>query len=166
MLLSLRTIGETSLTHARGNTPLHMQNEDHSGKRLRNLRELVKLFRSALEKCDRNKLPIGLQGFPRGACGDASLLLAKYLEENGEVGLTYVMGQNNAQTHGWLELDGIIVDITADQFDGVDDLVVANESTWHLQFEGQSKRAFIVDHDVNSSPSLSAAYDEIMDLLR
>ena len=129
------------------------------------MRELAKRFRSALETSDRTKLPIGLQEFPRGACGDASLLLAKYLQDNGEIGITYVTGTNGRQTHGWLESDGIIIDITADQFDGFDDLVVTIDSTWHSQFEEQSKRVFNAEHDINTTPSLYTAYNQITNLL-
>jgi hypothetical protein len=133
--------------------------------RLATLRALTSRFRTALEGCDPAKLPIGLQVFPRGACGDVSLLLGKYLHENGEAGIEYVSGKNGDQTHGWLELNGIIVDITADQFDSIiESVVVTTCSTWHQKFTGQSRRRFNIE-DVDTCPSLSVAYNEILQSL-
>jgi hypothetical protein len=43
------------------------------------IRYLATRFRNAIEACDPAGLPIGMQNFPLGACGDAALLLAKYL---------------------------------------------------------------------------------------
>jgi hypothetical protein len=132
--------------------------------RLDTLRELAKRFRAALETCDRTKLPVGLQAFPSGACGDASLLLAKYFEENEEGKPQYVSGKDGIQTHTWLELDGIIIDITADQFHGVNEpVVVTTDSTWHHRFEEQSRRSVsIEDYDARTSASLNVAYREIL----
>jgi hypothetical protein len=58
--------------------------------------------------------------FPRGCCGDASVLLAHYLLKRG-IQTTYICGNyyddEVVQSHAWLELsDGVIVDITGDQF--------------------------------------------------
>ena len=36
-------------------------------------------------------------------------------------------------THAWLELDGLVIDITADQFDQ-EPVVVTRRSTWHRGF--------------------------------
>jgi len=46
-------------------------------------------FRAAIECCPRERLPIGLSDFPKGACGDATLLLAEYLERNGQASIMY-----------------------------------------------------------------------------
>ena len=57
--------------------------------------------------------------FPTACCGIASELLARYLLDNG-YNATYICGtcrKNNIhQSHAWLEVDGVIVDITGDQF--------------------------------------------------
>lgn len=59
-------------------------------------------------------------GFPSGRCGYTSELLAKWLHENG-VETLYMSGQYgygwNSQNHAWLETyDGLVIDITRDQF--------------------------------------------------
>lgn len=60
--------------------------------------------------------------FPRGCCGDASYLLGEYLLENN-IQSTYICGnryfedpEEGTQSHAWLLVDGMIADITGDQF--------------------------------------------------
>jgi hypothetical protein len=123
------------------------------------LATLASQFRSALTTWAPTTLPIGLQAFPRGACGDASLLLARYIEETVGDMPEYVSGKDGNQSHGWLELNGIIIDITADQFDDVNDpVVVTTNLSWHQRFKEQSRRAVgIDDYD-----ALNTAYQEII----
>jgi hypothetical protein len=136
-------------------------------RRLDSLRELARRFRAALENCDQTKLPVGLQAFPSGACADASLLLAKYLQEKGEGKAEYVSGNDGNQTHAWLELDGIIIDITADQFNrSIDPVIVSTNSTWHQSFEDRSRRTVSIDdYDAHTSTSLNLAYQELIHTL-
>lgn len=56
-----------------------------------------------------------LKDFPDGACGDASLLLAWHLREHGITEpITYV-SSDRMPSHAWIEVEGWLVDITADQ---------------------------------------------------
>lgn len=79
--------------------------------------------------------------FPRGACGDAAILLGQYLEDSGLGVWTYVSGSARADTpvhgtHGWIEQDGVIAEITADQFDDVTTpVIVTTDRRWHDQFQ-------------------------------
>jgi hypothetical protein len=89
-------------------------------------------FRKALIKYGIKRLPISFHEFPMGSCGDASLLLGKYLDEMGLGQFDYVCGELGRQSHAWLEKDGIIVDITADQFDGVvEEIIVTDNNDFH-----------------------------------
>jgi hypothetical protein len=67
-----------------------------------------------------------LSEFPSGACGNASPLLAQYFHDLGLGEWEYVSGIRSCDqhSHAWLEKDGWIVDITADQFDDVDQEVL------------------------------------------
>lgn len=56
------------------------------------IRQLATDFRQAIERCPRANLPIEFADFPHGACGDATLLLAKYLQDNGHTGFVYALG--------------------------------------------------------------------------
>ena len=99
------------------------------------LSKLAHVFRQAIELCDRSQLPISFQSFPRGSCGDTCDLLAKWLEENGQTGFYYVCGWRQGGSHAWLERDGIILDITADQFvDMKQSVIVTDDPTWHETF--------------------------------
>ncbi len=78
-----------------------------------------------------------LVNFPHRACGDSSILLGEYFLQNGELGWQYVVGvrESDGHSHAWLEKDGLIVDITSDQFDSARDAVtVTRDATWHGQF--------------------------------
>lgn len=67
------------------------------------LRELSLQFRNAIIKYGIKRLPISFHGFPMGSCGDASLLLGKYLDEMGLGQFDYVCGEIGRQSHAWLE---------------------------------------------------------------
>lgn len=95
-------------------------------------------FRCAIESCDKSSLPVTFEHFPRGACGDATLLLAKFLEESGLGQFNYVLGDRNGSSHAWLENGDVVVDITADQFpDMPHPVVAAYKSKWHAAFCGE-----------------------------
>lgn len=89
------------------------------------------------------------QGFPKGACGPASELVGRLLQER--LGLTglYVCGSDHfglasaTQTHAWFEVGGFIIDITHDQFGetGVEGWVVPVTSAWHARFRDIDGRA-------------------------
>lgn len=95
--------------------------------------QVARRVRAALESGDYARP--GLRSFPRGACGDASRLLGLYLEALGLGKWTYVQGEAGGEmfaTHAWLEQDGLIVDITADQFDDVTEaVIVTRDRGWH-----------------------------------
>jgi len=108
------------------------------------LKELCSQFRNAIISYGIKNLPITFHEFPMGSCGDASLLVGKYLDEMGLGKFDYVSGQLGRQSHAWLEKDGIIVDITADQFDGAaEEIIVTDNNDFHKQFEEKSRRLYI-----------------------
>ncbi|MCQ4863487.1 hypothetical protein [Pseudoflavonifractor phocaeensis] len=87
------------------------------------LQKLVFGFRHAIEIAKAN----GEDGyffrkFPTGQCGAASDMLAQYLIDHGYSHITYVNGTlysnapSESRCHTWLEVKGLVVDITGDQF--------------------------------------------------
>lgn len=80
--------------------------------------------------------------FPHGQCDDASGMLASYLEDCGFGSWELVVGHRPPKFHAWLERDGVILDITADQFDdeGHPPVVVTRDRAWHAQFDEVSRR--------------------------
>lgn len=102
------------------------------------------VFRNAIEMTDKKSLPISLQEFPHGSCGDAVLLLGHYLSKQGFGKFDYMLGDLDYEiggyypSHSWLQQKKLIVDITADQFDDFSDPVfVETHSPWHERFNGK-----------------------------
>ena len=124
------------------------------------IKEHATLFRSAILKCDPKSLPITLQGFPGGACGDAALLLAKYLQENNLGQYNYMIGQREGRSHAWLQNNDFIVDITADQFiDQSDTVIVTKDNSWHSIFNGEALHVADINiYDENTKAMLQNAY--------
>ena len=107
-----------------------------------NIRALAERMRRALESVPMDARPPSMSAFPRGACGDASLLLGAYLADNGYPGFLYVCGERGKKedgswtSHAWLSKGGLIVDITADQFrECFDSIVVGEASRFHKSFD-------------------------------
>lgn len=74
--------------------------------------------------------------FPRGWCQDTSRALGHLLDDRGEHGFQLVFGarpEDDRKTHVWLERNGLIVDITADQFEnsGCPSVMATTDRTWH-----------------------------------
>lgn len=129
-------------------------------------------FRAALEACDPGLLTICFEDFPRGACGDASLLLAMYLHECGLGPFDYVCGErrdgeDDFQSHAWLQKGDVIVDITADQFDGAPGAVIVTRSeNFHRQFDVEDRHsADISRYDDRTQREMSRAYRHVRTLV-
>jgi hypothetical protein len=66
-------------------------------------------------------------------------MLGSYLQDLGLGDCNYISGlvpighEGNAENHGWLELGGVTVDITADQYRslGMSRVIVTRNSVWH-----------------------------------
>lgn len=89
------------------------------------LKQLVFKFRTAIENAmEKGEFvsDFSFSHFPCGCCGDSAYMLAQYLLENG-IESVYVCGnryfdelEEMAQSHAWLLVNELIVDITGDQF--------------------------------------------------
>lgn len=97
--------------------------------------------RDALDALPIDKRDPGFEYFPKGTCGPVTELMGRLvLERTGREGI-YVCGAGHPclsrqQTHAWLEVDGFIVDLTHDQFEGTGvNGWVLFDSPWHRQFE-------------------------------
>jgi|HubBroStandDraft_6_1064221.scaffolds.fasta_scaffold209613_3 hypothetical protein len=62
-------------------------------------------------------------------------MLGQYLSDNGTGEWTYLAGIRDGLTHAWLERDEIYADITADQFEDVEqEIIVTMGHAWHTDF--------------------------------
>lgn len=124
-------------------------------------------FREAIEKCDKRLLPITLKNFPKGSCGEATLLLAKYLSDKGYGEFNYILGMRDGKSHAWLEQNILIIDITATQFDDQNqEVIVTCISKWHKDFNGIYQHiADISSYDERTVNDLSCAYKNLLKYL-
>lgn len=85
--------------------------------------------------------------FPTGYCALSSELLGRWLLEAGWKDVVLVQGGREGFHHVWIEVGGVIVDITCDQF-GQPPVVVASQSVWHSGWEIELKAAvwFLYPH--------------------
>jgi hypothetical protein len=124
--------------------------------RIAHVRTLAERMRCAIESLPIELRSVNMQKFPKGACGDACLLLGTYLFDNGYNEFKTNCGDRGRQkdrtwsSHAWLcaDTDTLIVDITADQFvDGPGRVVVTLESPWHRTFNrGRSRTSNLRDY--------------------
>lgn len=132
------------------------------------LKRLATEFRFAIEKCESiSTIIITFREFPRASCGEASLLLAKYLEQNGCGGFDYVLGERDSRSHAWLQQGNTIIDITGDQFnDNHQPVIVTQDSAWHSQFNGKIQHTADIDkYDERFKAIAWAGYNVIVQTL-
>ncbi|EGR2288619.1 hypothetical protein D0815_24525 [Vibrio parahaemolyticus] len=73
--------------------------------------------------------------FSSASCGSSADILAEYLLSKGVQNIEYVYGERDGGSHGWLEIEGLIIDITGDQFeDGVEGIFISTNRDFHDQF--------------------------------
>lgn len=81
-------------------------------------------------------------GFPRGTCGPVSELVARYLHEFYGLDAGYVSATREADawSHAWVDVGGLTIDLTADQFGDAAPIIVARSSAWHTQWDAEPPR--------------------------
>ena len=117
--------------------------------------DAARRFRRAAEQ--GGLVSVGLQAFPRGACGDTSELLGQYLLDSGLGEWTYRFGWFSGHSHAWLERDGVVVDITADQFaEGLPPVIVTLDHSWHARFDRMGSHVAGLDYYVGADCGVAA----------
>jgi hypothetical protein len=104
---------------------------------LRVLEHLAADFRDAIERARAERLPGALPYFPDGACRMTSRLFAQHLagRPDSVFGRPQLVsgvlpGSESLARHFWLEVDGIVIDLTADPF-GEAAVVVGSRTPFH-----------------------------------
>lgn len=114
------------------------------------IRIICQQFRKALEQADN--APSYMSKFPHGWCGCTSRALGGYLASRGYSSLEYVSGYRGMQNHAWIEKNGLIIDITADQFNDCDKrIIISRDSDFHRTFSNIKSRS-ISPEDANQYP--------------
>jgi hypothetical protein len=117
------------------------------------IRELSEGMRQAILRTPVHLRTPGLEYFPRGSCGDASLLLHTLLRDAGIGGSNVVSaergspdGQKDWTSHAWVKCGALVIDITADHFDPTFPTVYVGEaSAFHLSFAVESESEATLD---------------------
>ncbi len=133
------------------------------------IKHLALKFRKAIEKAQPLLDHTSFASFPKGSCGDASLLLKKYLESAGIRGLKYATGINdNGHSHAWLIYGCLIIDITTDQFaEKRNKVFISEKSDFHDLFKCRlvARNTSIEDYDENTYKRLLNSYKIIKSFL-
>ena len=109
---------------------------------LKAIRDAATRFRAAIEATDFSGHDFNLHIFPKDCCHHAAPLLRLYLFDEGLGLFDKVEGQRlDDRQHVWLSRPGIVIDITADQFnEGQAKVIVTRHSPWHAAWQlGVSK---------------------------
>lgn len=111
------------------------------------LTRIARCARVTLERHARTGTDFTFQNFPRGTCGPTSEILGRYLIGAGcpQDQVRYVCGMKGGKSHAWLQVNGVIVDITADQF-GEPPVIIARNSPWHATFRIEETHAPVMPH--------------------
>lgn len=88
-------------------------------------------FRGLIERCDKENTSLVIDCFPVMSCKLSSMLLSyHFLTLYPELvikGVSAATGKNGEITHYWLEINDIVVDITGDQYNLIDDSELNNK---------------------------------------
>lgn len=140
---------------------------------MENLQDLILNFRRTMEHLnpsDFEGTSLSASEFPSACCDDSSQILAAYLSDNGFPGAILIRGKSGGkngelQSHVWLDLDGLKVDITADQFNekGYDhpSAIIAKENEFLESFEAESNGIadFRIQLKKYSDPGLESDFE-------
>ena len=134
------------------------------------LRRLVTQFRLAMESTDF--LGTRLEEFPKEVCDITCRVLGLYLFSHGFINFFIFSGARpdcDDGKHLWLQVEDIIVDITADQFDDSNQpsVVVTRDSAWHAALDGKIYMSFDNDYyqllvTEDSSRFTREVYDKVL----
>lgn len=109
-------------------------------------------FRAALDAMDRKHWErFLLPNFPRGACGHCSEMLALYLTQKLGITPDYVsrnlIAADGSSDHGhaWLEWDGLLIDISGDQFGWEPVVVTRSFPVEYLRSKLESRHPWKLD---------------------
>jgi hypothetical protein len=134
------------------------------------LRAAAARFRTALEIVGPASGAPGLRNFPKDSCADTVLLLGAHLLDGGFGAFDGVGGEFGepgsleCYSHAWLECDGVIVDITADQFPDVSQaVIVTRDDRWHRLFHTSNRGvADFRRYGPDTIAQLGIIYDRIL----
>ena len=109
-------------------------------------------FRTAIDAAGVGPWQAKCIPFPRGACGHAAELLGRYLIDQLGIVADYVNQDADEDTggwthsHAWLEWNGLVIDITGDQF-GWDPVIVTRTPAFHGRGQDGNRHPVCLEHN-------------------
>ena len=106
-----------------------------------------------------------MSNFPNGCCDDASDLFGYYLLQNFDISSMQCNGRyedenpENTTNHVWLQVDGIIVDLTYGQFHPGSAVYVGNENNFYQSLKDKIHQE---NCNIEGVPRLLADYHKIL----
>ena len=142
------------------------------------LRKLAKHYRRALDSSDFSMNRIGEEGncrvgsFPHAACSEVSEMFGIWLAEAHGITPLFTVhaqieqGRKWYGTHRWLEYNGIILDLTADQFSRelgfpIPPVIVETETRFHREYTAKIFRQLVYYKQDELLVWMKAIYQEI-----
>ena len=100
--------------------------------------------------------------FPRGCCGNVSDALAEHLNRKFGIDAKVICATKDgphSQSHAWVVVDGLHVDITGDQNDGAP-VIVTREPLWTSEFPEQDPPRLPAADAMGSNSAIIAAAEK------
>lgn len=95
--------------------------------------------------------------FPTACCGDTSCLLGQYLLDHG-IASQYVCGNSycghKGQSHAWLQVEDVIIDITGDQFKSHSDFLFYDDPAYVGKIDAMHRLFEVCSCDMRNTVSL------------
>jgi hypothetical protein len=135
---------------------------------------IAQKFRNAIEKTDFSENKVGreanlrMKKFPGESCTHICSILGAYLTTKYKLDPLFEVHAHIDDEkglfafHHWLEYDGIIIDITADQFVMVKTpVIVSRDSSFHKQY-AKVMGSYYEKFDLNHEQYLISLYDAVV----
>lgn len=98
--------------------------------------QTIKAFRRGIDElAAEGNLPGALTSFPHGCCGVTSTILGVYLNARYGLGIEQVWADRDGKSHAWLEISGLAIDVTGDQFEGRPPVFFGERDEWLASWE-------------------------------
>jgi len=114
-------------------------------------------IREALENIDQKSFPyptsFNLEKFPKGCCGDTIDLIGYYLLKHYNIDSYFITKKGWKKdpevNHAWLQYEGAIIDLTADQFNdehglSLPPVIIERDSDLHKSFKITEKEPQLI----------------------